>query len=521
MTVVRLLRPMHYAIAMKNFIERHIDKIAFTLSCYDRLIITGSLVAVGHADAMTRFIRQQGIPIFEYPDWANRFREELRAHAESVALAHGVEIDFIQKKDFRKEDRIQEILRHRGGHSGLVHIFSAMEPCTAFKPWHDKQQGKTFLRMSPGKCLHYYFYFILPEWGLCHLRVPTWAPFRLQFYCNGHNVLARQLQQRKSTYSLHDNAFIYSGNPAEAQTLADAFNPVRLHKMLDNAVHAYCPIVRHFPGGYHWSLMQVEYATDIVFKRRADLKPLYEELVRTAVHAVKPEHVGTFLGRTLTEGFEDELGNDFHTRIQGTRIKHHMGKAAIKMYDKHGIALRIETTTNDVSFFKHYREVVHRDGSRTLKYASFKKSIYSLPDLASVLRDANRRYIEFISAIDDPTNGIRDLEKVSRPVKADDRTYRGFNLFHGDDLDLFIALVKGEFNISGFRNRQLRDALSSKTASQMSAIIRRLRKHGLIKKVIHNYKYYLTGFGRRIIAVALKLREMFIIPSLRGVVSVT
>lgn len=503
--------------AMIQFTERHADKIAFMLSCYDRIIITGSLVDVGYAQAMTRFIRALGVAVFDYPDWANAFREELRIHAEAVARDHKLEIEFVQKKNFRKEDRIQSIIQQRGDHPGLVHIFSAMESCTAFKPWHDKKTGKTFLKPAPGKCLHYYFYFILPDLGLCYLRVPTWAPFRLQFYCNGHNLLARQLDREKIGYALRDNAFIQLDNVARAQEIADTLSPERLHKLLDKAVQAYCPIVRHFPSGYHWSLMQVEYATDLVFKRQTDLQPIYEELVRTAVHAVKPEQVAMFLGRKLTEGFEDELGNDFHTRIQGTRIKHHMGKAAIKMYDKHGLVLRIETTTNDVSFFKHYRKVVHRDGSESHKFAPFKKSIYSLPELATVLGDANRRYLEFLSVIDDPTNGIKDLDKVSRPVEADGRTYRGFNLFHGDDLDLFLAILRGEFNITGFRNADLQDRLPSKTSQQISALLRRLRKHRLIKKVARNYKYYLTALGRRVTAVALKLREMFIIPSLRGI----
>jgi hypothetical protein len=502
---------------MIPFTERHADKIAFILSCYDRIVITGTLVDVGHAQAMTRFLYSRGGPIFDYPDWANQFREELRSHAEAVAHSHGLEIEFIQKRDFRKEDRVQAIVHERGGHPGLVHIFSAMESCNAFKPWHDKRTGKTFLKPAPGKCLHYYFYFILPDLGLCYLRVPTWAPFRLQFYCNGHNILARQLDQEKAGYTLRDNAFIQLDDAARAQQLADNLSPEHLHKILDKAVRAYCPIVQYFSSGYHWSLMQVEYATDIVFRRQSELQPIYEELVRTAIHAVKPEQVAMFLGHKLTEAFEDELGNDFHTRIQGTRIKHHMGKAAIKMYDKHGIILRIETTTNDISFFKHYRKVVHRDGSETHKFAPFKKSIYSLPELAQVLGDANRRYIEFLSAIDDPTNGIKDVEKISRPVQADDRTYRGFNLFHGDDIDLLRTIVRGEFNISGFRNADLQERLPCKTSQQISALIRRLRKHGIIKKVARNYKYYLTALGRRVTAVALKLREMFIIPSMRGI----
>ena len=68
-----------------------------------------------------------------------------------------------------------------------------MEACGAYQPWHDKQTHKTFVRPDSGKCLHYYFYFIDAELGLVYLRVPTWAPFRLQFYCNGHSWLARRL----------------------------------------------------------------------------------------------------------------------------------------------------------------------------------------------------------------------------------------------------------------------------------------------------------------------------------------
>jgi hypothetical protein len=291
--------------------------------------------------------------------------------------------------------------------------------------------------------------------------------------------------------------------------------PDRLHKRLDGFARTYCPVIRHF-GSFHWSLMQLEYATDLVFRRQTDLQPIYEDLVRTAIHAVKPEHVATFLGRKLTGAFEGELGNDFHTRIEGTCIKHHMREASIKMYDKHGSILRIETTANDVSFFKHYRKVEHRDGPASMAVAPVKKSIYSLVDLLTLMADSNRRYLEFLSAIDDPTAPLHDLDKLSRPVREGDRTYRGFNLFHGDDLDLFHALLQGQFNISGFTNRQLRAVLPTKTGRQLSVLLKRLHKHGLLKKVRRTYKYYLTALGKRITAAALKLREMTVIPLLRG-----
>lgn len=315
---------------------------------------------------------------------------------------------------------------------------------------------------------------------------------------------------------MSDNAFLKIDDFNKAQDLSNTLRPDRLHKQLDKAVKKYCPVIRHFLSSYHWSLMQVEYATDIVFKRQSTLKPIYEELVRTAIHSIKPDNVATFPGRKLNDRYEDELGNNFHTRIEGTRIKHHMGKAAIKMYDKHGIVLRIETTANNVSFFKHHRKVEHRDGTYSMKLAPVKKSIYSLTALTGLMFASNHRYLDFISHIDDPSSSIRDLNKISKPTHDGIRSYKGFNIFHGDDLDLFRIIIRGEFNISGFQNRNIRNFMPDKKAHQISVLLKRLHKHGLIKKVAKTYKYYLTTLGKKITALALKLREMYVIPSLRG-----
>ena len=59
----------------------------------------------------------------------------------------------------------------------------------------------------------------------------------------------------------------------------------------------YCPVIKYFYMGYHWSIMQVEYATDVIFKRQKDLKLIYGSLTRTAIHSVKPENIATFLGK--------------------------------------------------------------------------------------------------------------------------------------------------------------------------------------------------------------------------------
>jgi len=179
--------------------------------------------------------------------------------------------------------------------------------------------------------LHYYFYFIDAQFGLCYVRVPTWAPFRLQVYFNGHGWLARQLTQAGIAFETADNAFLHLGDPLAAQRLADGLDATVLHRRLDDWARRCCPVVRHFRNGVHWSFMQVEYATDVVFRQQGSFQPLYEAIVRTAVHVVKAEHVASFLGHKLSAHYQGEVGNDFSTRIQGTRIRHHMGPASLKL----------------------------------------------------------------------------------------------------------------------------------------------------------------------------------------------
>ena len=110
---------------------------------------------------MSLYLNGHKIKIFDFVGFAEPLRDEIRAGAERLATENSVEIEFIRRaKAFRKEDRIKKIIADRGDHPGLVHIFSAMETCPSYSPWHDKATGKTFLRNKETKCLHYYFYFI-------------------------------------------------------------------------------------------------------------------------------------------------------------------------------------------------------------------------------------------------------------------------------------------------------------------------------------------------------------------------
>jgi hypothetical protein len=494
--------------------EKYAESLDGVLGCYDRIVITGSLAELCYAKGMTHYLYAHEIRIFDYAQWAEPLRDALRTNAEAVAHAHGLTIEYISKKNFRKEDRIQALLAERGSQPGLVHIFSALEPCASYRPWHDKETGHTYLTADSGKCLHYYFYFIDAELGLCYLRVPTWCPFRLQFYCNGHARLAAQLTDQHIANTPLDNAFGHIADYSQANQLAAQWDCQWLRTKLDAWASYYCPVVNTLQSSYYWSLMQVEYALDLVFKTPTALGAFYPHLLESLIHAVKPQDIATFLGRKLHSNYQGEVGNNLNTRLLGTRIRHHMGPAAIKMYDKFGRILRIEVTVNDVTFFQQRREVGHRDGERETKWAPMQKTICSLAPLRELLAAATQRYLKFLSDVETPEVGVQTLNHLTQTQVDQTHRYKGFNLLAEEDASVFRLLLHGEFTIAGFTNKALRQWLPDRTSAQVSRLLKRLRIFKLIKKVGQRYKYYLTDYGRQVATLVLKLRELHVIPAL-------
>src|SRR5208282_50658 len=193
---------------------------------------------------------------------------------------------------------------------------------------------------------------------------------------------------------------------------------------------------------------------------------------------------------------------------------HRFGKSSIKMYDKAGIVLRIETTTNDVSFFKHHRKVEHRNGPSTRELAPVKKSIYSLIDLREILLGCNRRYLAHLSALNDFSAGVRALGRLTKPRDVDGKTVKGINFFEAGDNALLHALQNPRTNIAGVRRADLLADLVMFSPTRLSRQLRRLLDLGVIKRVTGTYRYYLTKAGRAAIAAAERITEAVVVPAM-------
>lgn len=500
---------------MQSFLEKHRDKIVGVLSCFDRLIFKGHL-PFSYPAAFEAFLDHRGILYKGFEEFVKRHSQGLKAHAEKLARQAGRPYLYLER--FTKKDELaREILRRDNVTSGLVCVLSARETCRSFALRYG--EGKPRLKAADRQFLVLYFYFIDREFGFMHVRLETWFPLTIQVYVNGHEWLARKMDRHRVGYRKLDNAFLGLDDPARAQRFADAMVNANWPRVLDAFARRVNPLLSDkllHDCSYYWVTDQAEYSTDVIFRDRSSLEGLYSKLLRHATLCLSAEDVLTFLGRKLNGHFQGEVLNDCKKRLPGARVKHRVKRNWIKMYDKFGVVLRIETVINCPREFR-VRRRAKRNGEVVLGWFPMLKRVGFLDRYQSVSLAANRRYLEALSAVEDPSAAYELLDDVCEPVAFRGRRRRGLHPLRRNDLALFAAVLRGEHAIHGFRNRDIaaqlaptssRDpALAKKCGARVSRLLQLLRAHGLIAKIPRSRRYRLTPRGLQLMGAAIWLRR--------------
>jgi hypothetical protein len=296
-----------------------------------------------------------------------------------------------------------------------------------------------------------------------------------------------------------------------------------------NPVHA--SMFPKFPIDYYGSVYQSEWATDLLFERCEALAKLYPRLVRHGVTAFSSPGVLRFLGHKTTAtghvppGFQGEVLTSLKRRPEGVRIKHSVKGNSIKVYDKQGSVLRVETTIEKNRGFKVFgRKEGDPEGERS--WRCLRQGIADLHRRAQVSQAANGRYLDALAAVTDDASLGELAQAVCRPVTRRGQRVRALNPFAPDDAARLRAINAGEFKIDGLRNRDLRRLLfpppAAKPAEERrrSGIVTRklalLRAHALIKKVSHTHRYVLTAQGYRVLAALLAAQQASVTHSCKG-----
>ena len=405
-------------------------------------------------------------------------------------------------------------------------MLTAVEPCWSYEIVRDHANKRIEAEPRYRKCLHLYHYQIHPRFGFMSARIQTWLPFRIQICLNGREWVARSMDATGLHYVQRDNCFTWLEHPERTQHLMDqqlhSDWPVLLNDIARSLNPLHETMFAAFPMEYYWSTYQSEWATDILFRNPAVLRRLYPRLVQHGLTTFLSPDVMRFLGRkvplsgNLPPRLAAEVVSDVKRRPEGVRIKHRVGDNSVKMYDKHGSVLRIETTINDVTDFKTFRAPEGRPDAEP-SWQCMRKGIADLHRRAEVSQAANDRYLQALASVEDTTSLGELAARLCRPVRYHGRLARAINPHAPDDSALLEAISRGEFTLNGLRNRDIRALLFPKPppdqaeqkrqAAAISRKLRLLRAHRLIRKVPHTHRYHLTKAGRTAVTALIAARN--------------
>jgi hypothetical protein len=356
---------------------------------------------------------------------------------------------------------------------------------------------------------------------LLHVRLQTWAPFTCQVYVNGHEYVARQLQQQGLAFEQVDNAFVALADPAAAQRCADRFAKQPWPKILERYARHVNPLLQAELKGlsHYWVIDQAEYATDVCFVSKHALAGLFQRLLAFALLTFSPKKIFTYLGRKWHEHFNGEVQTHYKSvREPGACIKHFMKRNWLKMYDKLGLLLRVETVINQPGEFKVLRDCQHRDGTTSLGWFAMCKGVGNLHHYQSHALACNHRYLEALAAVDDPTPSYDDLKKLTERQRHQGRSYAGFNPARAQEACFFAAVLAGDHIAQGFRNQDIRAALytaraqappPARQSAAVGRLLKRLQVRGFVVKVPRSRRWRVTEQGRRVMGDTLQIYRRY------------
>ena len=505
---------------MEKFIARQAARVSCTLSGFDRLVFRGTLLPLMPDRGMFNFLTRAGIRLLDFKNYVSKTSERVKDAALAEAEKQRRPVVYLESPKTSKEDLAKKLLAQNPlDKPGLVCIFKAVEPCMSFEYHRSPDPKERGLKLRPRKCLHVYKYFVHPLFGFMNARIQTWFPFNVQVCLNGREWLARLLERQHSGFRRSDNCFIALDNPALAQRLMteqlDTNWPAELKTIARTLNPLHDDIFNASPMDYYWSGYQTEWATDVIFKTPAALAEVYPALVQHAMRHFKSPDVMRFLGKKAHGNFAGELTTSFKDRPEGVRVKHWAQGNSVKMYDKAGSVLRVETTIARTNDFKVLRPP-HDNHDGELDWRPMRKGVADLHRRAELSQRSNERYLDSLAVVDDATPCSRLFDAVSRPVVDAGRRFRALRLSEAKDLAMLEEISRGEFATAGFRNRDLRGRLhpppktdleKRRLSGKVSRQLRLLRAHGIIWKIPKTHRYQLTDRGRLLTAALRATRD--------------
>lgn len=511
---------------MKTFLQRFGTFVLGVLHGFDRLRFRGSKRQLCNAAGVLSYLSHVRVSLVDYKaHYAKDSTIRLCRFIETEAKQAGL-YRYLNNCQEEKEKVALRMASERGRRQGLIAVLGCVEPCQIVQVRGNPETKKLEPRIELGKCLHYYHYYLDPQYGLRYTRLQSWFPFTMHVGLNGRDWLARQMTNAGLDHAQKDNTFTWVEDWEAAQALLDQQLRTDWSALLEGWARESHPWLEQLlpcPIPYYWAVQEAEYATDIAFRQAEDLARLYPRWVHQATALLHSTDVLRFMGYRLTKAGQprQNLAGEVLTTIKelvtGTCVKHRVLQNLLKMYDKFAQVLRLENLLINVRDFKVFRQR-EGDPDGPMAYLRLRKGVADLYRRAELGQKINERYAEALAAVEDKTSLAELARDLGQRTTWKGQPVRALNPLAPGDVALLEAINRGEFLLNGFRNRDLRALLfadspvatppeAKRQSAKVTRLLRLLRAHGLITKVPKTHRYQLSTSGRSQVNALLAARQ--------------
>lgn len=478
----------------------------------DRIYLNAYVANLQVGGQVVTFMTQHlGQPI-PSPALLARIGGRFRDAVKTFAAHHDIPLIAFKKHD-RKIDVVRPLLHkaEREGRFGVVAIGVAQEFQNVFaastrKTTSGAPQFSFYKADRRVSC--FYFYIFDDAFGPCFIKICAYFPYPVKVWCNGHEWAKRQATKAGIAFDALGNGFAACHDPDRLQAICDGLSHRHIRLLFERWM-------RHIPrpltdtdraGGYWWelSMRQIEVSRTLTFDQPRHARTFVEAVVRDNLGLGRHDEVELiFKGRVERRGRPPKIPPTFKTKVvtRGVDVtinvfyKH----SRIKQYLKEGRALRIETVVNSPDDL------------------GVQRRLHNLDDLQAKARDVNRRVLETERAGQGCAIGPTLFERIQQPYIWEGQRTGALRFGDHRAMALAGALCLTLLAVTGFTNRSLRALVAGLlgnpySASQMTYDLRRLRLHGLIRRIDGHNRYVLTDEGGSFAVFYTKLAERVLPP---------
>src|SRR5712692_4445790 len=493
---------------METFHKLFGSLLGFVYHCFDRIVLQGYLPLLTRPEHIVHFFRDvHGVSPLTKDVLAKR-TQEYQQWVEAVARNHRLPIEWpaaaaLKTKKLKKEDYVRPYGQRmeRQKRFGVYFIFKSLEQGPKFGirvpkyPTHDP--AYRIVTRQRSRYTHYYFYIRDEVLGLFVMCVGSFLPFQTTYYLNGHHIIAGELQRRGVRFRTDDNAFLWTANLEALQAAADRLDPELIRQRLEYWTLVLGPkfskkdrTAINLRRAY--SLNQVEYCRNVVFRRHFPIHKIFERSCELGVFQLTADVVTQIFGVRKHKRLRGKL----HTMLEKLDQGHHVLRIYCKSlvartYEKFGTFLRVEVCVN------------------RLKDLGLNKGLEQLPALREKLIDVTDRLAGVEADLLNVHVDFPLFERLAKPIAAGRTKVPGIKIQDTRMLRLMEVLLHGGSQLAGWRTAQIHSAVLQAFAltpdayslTQLRYDVRKLRAHGLLQREGRSYSYRLTDEGIKVAAM--------------------